>query len=397
MSRETRQLFGPRSPAHMRLQSRKWAIRRDIPVAILAWTALAAVIIWAAGHIGRSLLVLAIASLLAFAFAPAVKLLQRFMPRFLAILVVYLVVLSAVSVFCYLIINTAIQQTVALSAMIKSLLGPGRGGQPTSIDQLLISFGISQDQIALARQQIVTQAEELAKNSFPLLRSAFGFVIDTIVVAVLSIYLLIDGSRAASWIRNNAPQAVRMNFLLNVLQRVVGGYIRGQLTLALLIGFLVGAGMGLIFHLPYAVFLGVLAFVMAFIPVLGTLISGAVCVLVGLTHGWLVAVGVLIYFVVIHVIESEVVGPRIVGKAIGLHPVISLFALIAGAEIFGIWGALFASPIAGVLQSVIIVLWREWRDRHPELFQAAKTGLPLAEEAIVSNTNDRVDIPPPRL
>jgi len=397
MSRETRPLFGSRSPAHIRLQSRKWALRRDIPVAILAWTALVAIIIWGAAHIGRSLLVLAIASLLAFAFAPAVKLLQRIMPRFLAILIVYLVVLSAVSIFCYMIVNTAIQQTFALSAMVKSLLGPGRNGQSTSIDQLLISFGITQDQIAIARQQIVTQAEEVARNSIPLLRSVFDVVIDTIVVAVLSIYLLIDGSRAAGWIRNNAPQAVRMNFLLNVLQRVVGGYIRGQLTLALLIGVLVGVGMGLLFHLPYAVFLGVLAFVMAFIPVLGTLISGAVCVLVGLTHGWLIAVGVLVYFVIIHVIESEVVGPRIVGKAIGLHPVVSLFALIAGAELFGIWGALFASPIAGVLQSVIIVLWTEWRDRHPELFPTARTGLSSEVEEAAHSADSAADIPPPRL
>ena len=59
---------------------------------------------------------------------------------------------------------------------------------------------------------------------------------------------------------------------------------------------------------------------------------------VGFTHGWLIAILVLLYFAFIHVIESELVGPRIVGKAIGLHPVVSLFALVAGSELFGIWG-----------------------------------------------------------
>jgi predicted PurR-regulated permease PerM len=85
--------------------------------------------------------------------------------------------------------------------------------------------------------------------------------------------------------------------------------------------------------------------------------------------------------VVIHVIESELVGPRIVGKAIGLHPVVSLLALFAGAELFGIWGALFASPLAGVLQSIIVAFWREWREQHPEQFQRIQKEL-VAPEAI---------------
>ena len=56
----------------------------------------------------------------------------------------------------------------------------------------------------------------------------------------------------------------------------------------------------------------------------------------------------------VQIVEGDVVGPRIVGKAVGLHPIISLFALIAGAELFGVWGALFASPVAGVLQALIV-------------------------------------------
>jgi predicted PurR-regulated permease PerM len=368
MSEKTHPLFGARTPAELRKLSRKWAIRRDVPIALLAWIALAAVLIWVASHIVHTLLVLMIATLLAFALAPAVKLLQHIMPRFLAILLVYLIVFSGISVLCYMIVNTAIEQTMTLSLAIRALLGPGAHGSPTLIDQFLNSLGITPEQIAAARQQIIAQVEEIAKNSLPFLRSIFDFVIDTIVVAVLSIYLLLDGSRVVSWVRTNAPRAARASFFLDTLQLVIGAYIRGQLTLALLIGLLVGLGMQFIFHLHYAVFLGALAFVMAFVPVLGTIISGALCVTIGLSKGWLIALGVLAYFVIIHVIESELVGPRIVGKAIGLHPVVSLLALIAGAELFGIWGALFASPLAGVLQTILVAFWREWRDQHPEQF-----------------------------
>ena len=113
-------------------------------------------------------------------------------------------------------------------------------------------------------------------------------------------------------------------------------------------------------------------FILEFIPVLGTLVSGAICVLFALTHGWLLAVIVLAYFVIVHIIEGDVVGPRVVGKVIGLHPVVSLVALIAGGELFGIWGVLFASPVAGVIQAFLIAIWYEWHETHRQEFQAAK-------------------------
>jgi len=172
--------------------------------------------------------------------------------------------------------------------------------------------------------------------------------------------------RARPWWRCIASRICEVS-LLETFQRIVGGYIRGQVALALLIGALVGLGM-LALRVPYAILLGVLAFVLEFIPILGTLISGAICVLVALTQGFLLAAIVLLYFVVVHVIEGDVVGPRIVGKAVGLHPVLSIVALVAGAEVFGIWGALLASPVAGVAQAVAVDLWIEWRKGHAAEF-----------------------------
>jgi predicted PurR-regulated permease PerM len=372
MEKETRPLPEGNRELQSETLARKWARRRDIPIAILAWVALFAVIVWAAGHIIRSLLILAIAALLAFALAPVVKQLQRFMPRVIAILLVYLIAFGGLSALVYVAINTAVHQTFALSRLLESLVNSTSSDSSSPLTQALNTLGITTQQVAAARQEIVSQISTFARDLIPFLRSFFNFVFDTIVVAILSIYLLIDGSRSANWLRRNLPVSLRADFLLDTLQRVVGGYIRGQITLALLITVLVYIGAEFIFHLPFAVFISAIAFVMAFIPVLGTIISGAVCVLIGLSKGWLVAVGVLVYFIIIHVIESEAVGPRIVGKAVGLHPVVSLIALVAGAELFGIWGALFASPLAGVLQAIIVELWREWRSRHPEEFKREK-------------------------
>jgi predicted PurR-regulated permease PerM len=197
----------------------------------------------------------------------------------------------------------------------------------------------------------------------------FNGLLDTVLVVVVSVYLVIDGERLASWANTRTPRRYRpqVQAFLTGLQRVVGGYIRGQLSMSLLIGVMVGLGM-FIFHVPFAPLLGLLAFVLEFVPIIGTLISGAICVLIALTQGWPLALAVLAYFIVVHVIEGDVIGPRVVGQAVGLHPVVSIIALAAGAERFHVWGALFAAPLAGLLQVIIVDIWQQWRLAHAEEF-----------------------------
>ena len=158
-------------------------MRRDIPIAILAWTALGAVILWALSHIINSILILAIAALLAYALAPAVKLLERVLPRFLAILIVYLIVLCGLSVIVYLVINTAISQVGSLVQNVKLLLTPTTG-QTSPLISTLIRFGFTQAQIDAAGNQIISQAEGLTSSVVPLLTSIFNFILDSFVVAV---------------------------------------------------------------------------------------------------------------------------------------------------------------------------------------------------------------------
>ncbi len=357
----------------------KWTRRRDVPLAILAWVAVIGVIFWGASHIVRTILLLILAALLAYALAPVVKVLRRYMPRFLAILIVYLLVLSAVSLLFYLVVTSAIDQVRSLVGFVRMQLTPSHDGQLSPLEQTLRSFGIMQAQINAARDQIISRTEALAGGVLPFLTGLFDVILNTILVAVISIYLLLDGARLANWIQRNAPRPARANFILDTLQRVVGGYIRGQLLMCLLIGGLVGV-VAFLFHVPYALLLGVLAFVLAFIPIIGTLISGAICVLLALTQGWLIALAVLACFVGIHIFEGDVVGPRVVGQAIGLHPVVSLAALIAGGELFGIWGALFAAPVAGVLQVIVVAIWKQWRETHPEQFEQTKQQISEAVE-----------------
>ena len=351
----------------------QWAIRRDIPFAILGWLAVVLIVFWLLGHISRTILLLIIAAFLAYALVPAIHFFERFLPRFFAILIVYLFVFTGLGIVFYLVITTAIQQFAMLAHSLNVLLVPKDHNTTSPLVQTMKRFGISQQQLNVIADQSTGYAQGLTNNIIPFLTSIFSSILDTLIIAVMSIYLLLDGERIINWIRNNMPttEKARIQFLLNTLQRIVGGYIRGQLLLSAIIGVLVGIGMAL-FHVPYAVLLGVLAFLFEFIPILGTFVSGAICVLLALTQGWLVSLFVLIYFIIIHVIEGDILGPRIVGKALGLHPLVSILALIAGTELYGIVGALLASPVAGVGQAVIIAVWSEWKATHPDSFAKSK-------------------------
>ncbi len=339
-----------------------WARWRDIPLAILAWTAVVLVGLWLLSHAVQSLLVLALAALLAYALEPLARWVGRFMPRPLAVSVVTLVVLGSIAYLLYLIFTTAFHQLLSLtqSASTAQLVG---------LERVLQNLGIPQQQSQSFGDQIIAELQQVENGIVPFVFSALSGVINILMVIVLTVYFMLGGMDIVHWLRTRLPanQQRRMNFLLETLERVVGGYVRGQFILSLLVGIAVGVGMAML-HVHYAVLLGVAAFALEFVPYLGTLTSGVICVVVALTQSWVLAILVLAYFVGVHILEGYVVGPRIVGRAVGLHPAVSLFALILGAEVFGVWGALFAAPAAGLIASLLRALWLDWRATHPDQF-----------------------------
>jgi predicted PurR-regulated permease PerM len=362
----------------------RWSRRLIISLTFLAWLALIIVVFNALGYVTTSLVILVMAALIAYAVVPLVSFLHLILPRPLAILIVYLIILGLIAFLFYLLIITSIAQVASLAARVSSYFASGAGA-PSPIVQILRRFGIAQDQIAALSKSIADQltstAGNLAKDVVPLVTGVAGALVNVLLTAVISIYLLVDGERSIAWVSQNAPLSWRSStsVLLDILRRVVGGYVRGQFVLCVIVGFLVGIGM-FILRVPYAVLLGTLGGFLEFIPVLGTITSGVICCVLALTQGWLVFVLALIYFVLLHVFEGYILSPRIVGKAVGLHPVVSLLALTAGGELFGPLGAILAAPVAGLIQSIMISFWLYYRQRHQEQFSGAVQEEQAAEQ-----------------
>jgi predicted PurR-regulated permease PerM len=356
----------------------QWTRARDAGLAVLAWIAVVYVVFLALGHVAAALLLLVMGALLAYVLTPLVGLLARWIPRWLAIVLVYLALLALFGTLGYFMVSTSVSQLQGLTTALPDLLAQPGPSNHSPIYIFLHDLGIPDETLITGRQDILTwlqgAAGSLAGQAVPIITGVAGTVLNIVLAVVVSIYLVADGPRLVRWLRLGAPSTLRsrIHFTLSILDRNVGGYVRGQLFLCGLVGVLVGVGMWVL-HVPYALLLGVLAFILEFIPIIGVFISGALCVLVALSQGWLLAVIVLAYFIVIHVIEGDVVGPRVIGRVLGLHPVVAIVALIAGADLFGFWGALFAAPVAGLIQAVVIALWTQWREEHPEQFRKPPT------------------------
>jgi len=342
-----------------------WQRALYIPLIVLAWLAIILIGGWLLSHVVKTLLTLLLSGIVAFALTPLVSLLARWMPRGLAIAVAYVLGFVALLGLIAFLAVTAATQVTALVDNLPRYAQQVQRLEPRFLP-LLRPFGVTPATLHTTQQHAIASLQGVgttaAQESLGLVSGIVSTLIDLILILILSVYLTANGPMIARRLRRETPgaQRWRTGLLIAIVNQVVGGYIRGTLTLAALVGALVGAGM-LVLHVPYAVLLGVLAFFMEFIPIIGVLISGTVCVLIALFQGPVTALLVLVYFAVVHVIEGDVVGPRIMGKAVGIHPATALLALVAGTELFGFWGALFGAPLAGVLQAVGTAAWRELR------------------------------------
>ncbi len=369
----------------------RWQRALYLPLTILAWLAVVLILGWLLGHVLHTLVIIVLAALLAFALSPLVGILRRRLSRPLAIGVAYLIGLAIIIGLITLLVMTAAGQVVNLVQNLPSYAQRVQDLEPRVVG-LLAPFGVTAARLSSLNQQALAELQRvggvLAAGSLGILSGLAGDLVDAVLVLILSVYFTTEGPKVGRFLREGVPDRWKApgGFLARTISQVVGGYIRGTLTMAVLIGALVGVGLAII-GVPYAVLLGVLAFFMEFIPIVGVLVSGVVSLVVALPRGSVTVVVVLAYFVIVHVIEGDVVGPRIMGEAVGIHPATGIIALVAGTELFGIWGALFASPVAGLLQALVTAVWRGITAGNDSSFLAAAVAIPEEEEAAGEETD----------
>ncbi len=187
----------------------------------------------------------------------------------------------------------------------------------------------------------------------PTLAAVLGGAVDLVVGFFLFLYFLWDGEAMLQSLYRRTPPAYRgfLRAFGEKLERAVVGYFRGQLTVAASMGLLVGVGLFLL-GLPMPAVTGFLVAVFELIPFLGVALGMAFTALAALSLGWGAVFTALLVFVVAGEFEGHVLAPLIMARATQLHPVTVLLALLVGAELGGLVGALVVIPLVALAKAL---------------------------------------------
>jgi predicted PurR-regulated permease PerM len=363
-----------------------------IALTVIAFIVIAGFVFYALSLISNALIVLLISALLAYMIYPFIQFLRRFLPMGAAVTLAYLAVVLLLGGVLYFVADSLVRQIISSVQGLQALFGPQGNQQLQPIIDLLERFGITQQQINVYRGQILAQLQNFIAGLIPFLSGLFSNFITFIIILTLSIYFVLDGPRIIRWLHNKSPRAQReeVHFLLHTLDRSVGGYFRGLLLLAAIGAVSTGIVLTLL-HVPYAALLALLFFLLFFIPMIGGYISGILTVLAAIPQGWVTVLIVIAFTVLLQqIVLGQVLAPRVYSQSIGLHPIVALFALLAGSQLFGVLGGFFSVPIAGVLQELVVSTWKRWEARHPDQFDeqkpAQQAGVVPEPAAPASNT-----------
>jgi predicted PurR-regulated permease PerM len=190
--------------------------------------------------------------------------------------------------------------------------------------------------------------ESLNLGAFNTVVSVFGGFLSFILMVVLSFYLSVDENGVAKFLRIVTPLK-HEKYILNLWQRAqhkIGLWMQGQLVLAVIIGMLVFLGLTLL-GVKNALLLSFLAAVFEIIPLFGPILASIPAVVLSFVSGGIsTSVLVIGLYVIIHQFENHLIYPLVVKKVIGVSPIVSIVALVAGWELFGFLGMVLSVPVA---------------------------------------------------
>ncbi|MFT4185920.1 MAG: AI-2E family transporter [Micrococcaceae bacterium] len=246
-------------------------------------------------------------------------------------------------------------------------------------------------------QQIKSYSGTIASSTLTF-GTALGHVAAGFILAIfILIFFLLDGRKIWLWVVGLLPYNARKTTdqAATASWETLSSYVRVQL----LIAFFDGVGVAIvaaILKVPLAIPLGVLVFLGAFIPIVGSLLSGMVAVLVALVaHGPITALLMLGGVILVQQVESHVLQPFVVGNTLSLHPVAIVIVVAAGSYLAGITGALFAVPLAAVVNTFVKTVAAKYRDpNNPEAFLKVEeedtSEITKNIEKLISNIGQRV-------
>jgi predicted PurR-regulated permease PerM len=337
------------------------------------------ILLWfVAGAVKHALFLFIVAGLVALFFDPIVRAFHHArLPRGFAVASVYILFVLVVIAFIALAGTVVVTQSKHAATRFDNYftkVQPPGNQTPADrdVDRLqhwLNTHGLSGIQIQKRGHDLVKKIrkKDVGKYTSKIVNflegaaiSAGRFVFDLVLIVVASIYMLLGMPRLERRIDHRFPPRRGSQPLLRRMSHAVVGYVKGQTLVSLIIGTSVGVGMwvlGVTGLVPradhYALLFGAFAAITELIPYLGPILGAVPAVLYALVVHPLSAVWVVILFLFIHQIEGHVVVPNVMGSALRLNPLLVIFGLLAGGEIYGFAGILVALPFLAACRAAV--------------------------------------------
>lgn len=322
---------------------------------------------------------------------------ERGVRRGVAILLVYALIL--VGFILLLIVSVP-----PMISLIVDLVDP-EGlfySQIAGLGYRLFTFGWQQFQVPLPTlrlpewfQQVVGEASQTAESqAVPIARNTILGLSQVLLAFVMGFYWLMARDSILDLMLQLSPPSARhrVKAIWLDIEKTVGGYVRAQGLMMLLIGAVTFVGL-LLLRVPRAVALAVVAGLTEAIPMVGPVLGAIPAVVLGFTVSPTIGLAVIGLYIVVQQVEGNVLVPKVMEREVGLHPLVVIFALVAGGILGGVVGALLAVPVAGALQVAAKHLWlRPTIDNHRPITadMAAQDKVPQAQAdaAVVEPAND---------
>lgn len=292
------------------------------------------------------LAILFVSVILSSAFDPWVDWMQKKgLPRALGISLIYIALLLIITLTFYLMIPPMIGQFNQLMADL-----PIYTGRFNEFLSGLKSYAASNnwlDQVNNSLSGATSSLQNAASGLFSTLYNIVGGIFSLVIILVITFYMVVEQGAIRKLIWSLTPEN-KQSYIMDLFNRMqikIGLWLRGQLILCLAIFALTYVGL-LMLGVKYALILALIAGLTEFIPYLGPLLGAVPAVFIAFTQSPALALFVIILYIVIQQIENNILVPKIMEKAVGMNPIISIAVLIAGFSIAGVMGALLSIPVA---------------------------------------------------
>ncbi|MEM8502818.1 MAG: AI-2E family transporter [Cyanobacteria bacterium P01_D01_bin.1] len=288
-------------------------------------------------------------TILAFLLDHPVRWLQRFLPHGIAVLIVFSVALTVIGGLAATIAIAVLSQSQPL---IDNLLEFITSLSPRieALEQSLQQWGLQIDLQALSAQ-LRDQAAGLLGVGFGLLQGLVNNFLHAVLVAVVTLFMLLDGSRLWTFLVKRLPLE-RQERITEVLQDSLLGFFWGRLLLSIFFGISTFV-VFLLLKVPYALTLAVIAGLFDLIPGVGATIGVVLIFLFLLSQSIGLAIQSVVICVALQQVEENLLLPRIMKDSVNINPVVMFFALIVGARIAGVFGIFLSIPVASTIVNLL--------------------------------------------